>query len=330
MVKKVTRKLITICLFLILNNINAQSNIDELSFVILGHTYSTIKTQETRDYYINSINNENPDYVFILGDSEINNTLIFNDYTSKINTNVYFSPGNHEMINSTIKEYKDIVGYANKLIVDDKCNFILLNSLDEIESINNYLFEAFQKINDNNPIVLLTHHRIWDENLLSENPYEHDKSYLFTEIDSIYRSKIDYIFAGNSSAQYFGKQYCQEHKTNKNVVYWVDNVDDIACYSVGMKYHLNYTNAMLRNNRLAVMPISLPSLNLEANEINVAKDINKEKKAIKPNKKEKENRNKKLSIIEKLKINFKRKSVWISFIIGVFCTILFVKVIKFK
>ncbi|WP_345170116.1 metallophosphoesterase [Algibacter aquimarinus] len=303
----------------------AQTKKSDLHFIVIGHTYSTIKTQSVRKAFLNKVNIEKPDYVFILGDSQINDSLVFNDYNSKIDAKVFFSPGNHEVKGTSLEDYKKRVGYLNTTIVDNRCNFIVLNSLESVENINIYLNEAFKKINYNNPIVLLTHFRIWDENLLSEKAYQHDKSYLFDEIDLQFREKIDYIFAGNSSAQYFDKQYCPEHKVNKNVAFWVDMIDNITCYSVGMKHNLNFTNAILRSNKLVVYPTSLPiEIKNEKEQKNVAVIEKSKTEDLKIKQKD----NKKLydSILKKMK----SKSIWLSFFLGIFCTILFFKFIKFK
>ncbi len=292
------------------NNLN--NNIDSvLKFVVIGHTYSTIRNSEERALYIDKINEEKPNYVFILGDSEANNNLIYNEYVSNIKSKLFFSPGNHDINTYTNSLYPKIVGYLDTTIIDDNCNFILFNSLDNIQNINKYLKTSLEKINTNNPTVLLTHHRVWDENLLSNSEYQHDKSYLFSEMLPTIKNKVNYIFAGNSSAQYFGKQYCKEHRVNKNVIFWCDIVENITCYSIGMKYKQHYTIVEVRNNKLAVYPQF----------VKTEKDTIKKGIANPRNKVEKKNE-KIVKYLKKIKILLKSKSIWFAFISGILITLI--------
>lgn len=84
--------------------------------------------------------------------------------------------------------------------------------------------------------IILTHHRIWDDTIISKNPYEHDKSYYFEDIYPTIKDRVNYIFAGNSKRQYFRdlKDTVSYGKQNINLIYWMDKVGNIDAYSVGM------------------------------------------------------------------------------------------------
>ena len=158
-------------------------------FIVLGHMYPIIDDKKKIDNLFEKINGYNADYVFILGDSALQNKKFFTKINSSINTKVYFSPGNHELKKSK-NDYFENVGYFNKQLIDKDIKFILINSSDNLENIkekiNKYLDIDFQ----NGPTVLLTHHRIWDDTLISEKPFQHDKSFYFKEIYPLLEKKL--------------------------------------------------------------------------------------------------------------------------------------------
>jgi len=309
--EKVVSKFCRLCLLVFLLNpisiLANNLNEDQLHFVVIGHTYSTVDSIILRNNFINKINAENPDYVFILGDANLNDSKVLNDYITKINSKVFFSPGNHEIRANSLTNYINTVGYSDTTIITKKCNFIVLNSITSIQNINKYLKNSFTKINLSKPIIVLTHFRIWDDNLFSEYPYQHDKSYYYSEIDSFYRANIDYIFAGNSSAQYFGKQYCKEHKTNKNVTLWSDNIGNTVCYSIGMKYNQHFTNAFLTGKKLWV------NTTVINNKSKIVKTKITKQKILKIKKK-------KTKVFSLFLDKIKSKSLWFTFFVGVFGT----------
>lgn len=222
--------LISFFMFFILKNYAENSN----TFVVFGHGYSTLLNKKKREDFIKKINKMNPKLVFILGDSELDNNDIVLDYKSKLKAKVFFSPGNNEIKKGNLDKYLDNVGYLDTLLKTEFGNFILLNSLASSESINLYLKNIINNLDTLVPTFLLTHHRIWDDNLISPYPYEHDKSYLFSDLDSNIISSFNYIIAGNSPTQYFG-HINTEIPYNTNICYWLDMVKNIECYSMGMK-----------------------------------------------------------------------------------------------
>lgn len=307
-------KIVSSIFFVFLNTLNLQAefNKNKLKFVTIGHSYSTLKTDSAKLFFIKKLNAENADFVFILGDSQLEDSSVTDFYKKNINSTVLFSPGNHEISHSLLSKYKQSVGYLDTTIINDQCNFIVLNSLQSVEKINNYFSKTFNKIKNNNPTIVLTHFRIWDDNLHSESEYQHDKSYLYSDIESVYRNKIDYIFAGNSSAQYFGKQYCLEHKVNRDIVFWTDIVDNTTCYAIGMKYKTNYTCSVLSGSQLYTYPVSIDKALYSKKKAYLEKEKSFQKKKVS------------FSYLDILK----RKSIWVMFFLGIILTLLTQRVTK--
>jgi hypothetical protein len=91
--------------------------------------------------------------------------------------------------------------------------------------------------------------------MLSNKSYMHDKSYLFSEIDPSFMSKINYIFAGNSSSQYFVNQKPdRSYNYNQNIIYWCDKIKNITAYSVGMKFAQHYVKGSYVNGKILIEP----------------------------------------------------------------------------
>lgn len=203
--------------------------------ILAGHLYPIEENEKKLKKFINKINSYNPDLVFILGDSNLHNLKTIKKLKNLINSNLYFSPGNQEL-NISKSKYLKNVGYLNKLIELKDIRIILLNSSDNLTNIKKNLKNLLKNKYDNGPTILLTHHRIWDDTLLSQKSNEHDKSYYFKDIYPIIKNKIDYIFSGNSKRQYFRDLTDQLSygKQNINNIFWMDKIGTIKAYSIGM------------------------------------------------------------------------------------------------
>ena len=235
------------------------------SFIVAGHLYPVVHDKILMERLFNKFDSLNPDYIFILGDSSLQKEQIYSYFYNRFKEKIYFSPGNNEVINGSLSKYKENVGYTNNIIESNDVNFILLNSLDNIENIKNFLSNAVNKDTHKNQI-LLTHHRIWDDTLLSEYPYQHDKSYYFNELYPLISGKISAIFSGNSKRQYFSDYKETKSKQNVNNIYWVDQIGDIDCYSIGTgdgKPRLGFVYVESINNRLIVKPHNINSEKIE-------------------------------------------------------------------
>ena len=227
-----------------------------IKFIAIGHIYPIIDNEEIIEKLIDKINSHQPDFVFILGDSKLHDIQYLNLFKSNIKSKIYFSPGNHELSKFRTM-YKKNVGYLNTIIKIKNINFLLINSSDEKENIKNFLKKNLRDVSDNFTIIL-THHRIWDDTLLSSKPYGHDKSFYFDEIYPIIKSKVNAIIAGNSKRQYFrdlSDDGLSFGKQNVNLIYWLDQIGDIDLYAVGMGDGIpkaNFIVAEIKDNKMIV------------------------------------------------------------------------------
>lgn len=204
-----------------------------VSFITVGHLNQITNNKLLLNQLIDKINSYDADLIFVLGDSDLNNKEIYNLFIEKFENKVFFTPGNHEVENN-IDKYFANVGYNNKIIDYENSRFILINSNESIYKIKSYLKK---NLSNNNKInILLTHHRIWDDSLTSQYPGQHDKSFYFEELYPLLKNNVKAIFAGNSRNQYFKETVNTQHDIlnyNPNIMYWMDKIGSIDCYSIG-------------------------------------------------------------------------------------------------
>ena len=236
-------------------NLSFSHNLNE-RFIIMGHLYPIIKDDEKYQKFVDKVNSYKPDYIFILGDSEIQNKEIYKKYFNSFKTEVFFSPGNHELKKSK-KNYLENVGYLDLVLEKKSARFILLNSSESVDNIKKTLRKFLSKKFSNGPTIILTHHRIWDDTLISKKPNQHDKHFYFEEIYSIIKDDVDYIFSGNSKRQYFMdlENLPTYGKQNINNIFWFDKIGSIKAYSIGMgdgSPKANFTIVDLFNNELVI------------------------------------------------------------------------------
>lgn len=292
--KKICKLILIFLLQIILSKNLYSSN----SFVALGHLNPILNDKNILENLFRDINQLNPDYIFILGDSGIENEKIFKFYINKFSDKIFFVPGNHEytvtqnkitndeMSNRTLEEYKKNVGYINKVIKNDKINFILLNSSDTLINIKKFLKESIEK-NTKKIQIIMTHHRIWDDTLTSQHSKQHDKSYYFKDIYPLLSEDINAIFAGNSKRQYFEDKLEPDNRKNSslqnvNNIYWVDRIGQINAYSVGTgdgKPKLGYVFVKFIEGELLVTPYHIVTEGIDPVPIT---QIRKMKASIKP------------------------------------------------
>ena len=242
--------LIIAIIILPLNKIYGENR--SLKFIALGHIYPIINDEIRMNSLFKKINSHSADYVFVLGDSKLNEKKYYKYLNKNINSKLFFSPGNHDISGKKIENYKKNVGYMNSSFEDLGVKFILVNSSQSKNDLLNYLKKNL-KDNFNGLTIILTHHRIWDDTLMSNAPYEHDKSYFFEDIYPIIKDKVDVIIAGNSKRQHFRDLMDDEFsfgKQNVNLIYWLDKIGDIELYAVGMgdgKPKANFIVAEIKN-----------------------------------------------------------------------------------
>ena len=130
-------KFISITVLIIFFNISklyAEDLNSGTKFIVAGHLYPITKDQKKLNKFAEKVNSHNADYIFLLGDSDLQNKDIFDYFNTIIDTKIFFSPGNNELRISK-ENYITNVGYLNKVIVEKDVKFILLDSSDSKENI---------------------------------------------------------------------------------------------------------------------------------------------------------------------------------------------------
>ena len=224
---------ITVCLIFFFNSCFASEKNETTRFIAVGHLYPMIDDKKRLTELFKKINSHDPDYVFILGDSKLHKIEYIDEFNNNLKGKIFYSPGNHE-VKRFKSDYEKNVGYLNQIVEDKNARFILLNSSDTKENVQNFLKKS---LNTDKSIYILTHHRIWDDTLMSKKSYEHDKSYYFEDIYPLIKHKVKAIFAGNSKRQHFrdlSDDMLTYGKQNVNLIYWLDKIGEMELYSIGM------------------------------------------------------------------------------------------------
>ena len=103
-----TIKFISITILIIFFNISKLYT-EEISagtkFVVAGHLYPITKDQKKLNKFAEKVNSHNADYVFLLGDSDLQNKDVFDYFNTIIDSKLFFSPGNNELRISKEKLY---------------------------------------------------------------------------------------------------------------------------------------------------------------------------------------------------------------------------------
>ena len=225
-----------ICIFFLTISFSKISNADNKNFrfILTGHMYPIINDQIKLDNFLDKINTYNPDILFILGDSNLHIIEDLKKIKNKVKSELYFSPGNQELLPSNKDKYLSNIGYMNKVVIKNNIRFTILNSSEEKNQIKKYITENIK--NDEKINLILTHHRIWDDSIIDNKSYSHDKSFYFEEIYPLIKNRVKAIFSGNSKRQYF--RDLTDHngygKQNVNLIYWMDKIGSIDLYSIGM------------------------------------------------------------------------------------------------
>jgi hypothetical protein len=111
------------------------------------------------------------------------------------------------------------VGYADKVLLLEDVNIILVTTNEAVDQNDAVLDEAIKTLNPDVPTILLGHHRIWDDIRCSEKPLDQFKTYTCSELHPDFKKHVDYIFVGNSARIWFGT-YNKTEQNNENVVFW--------------------------------------------------------------------------------------------------------------
>tara|TARA_Y100000589_G_scaffold326329_1_gene365893 strand:+ start:4910 stop:6016 length:1107 start_codon:yes stop_codon:yes gene_type:complete len=206
----------------------------EIRSIIIGHLYPIFDEIDIKEKLFKKISNLNPNYIFVLGDSKLNDKNVVNYWRNNFGKKVFFAPGNQEIVQGNLDEYFSVVGYKNIVVETPIVRFLVGNSNSHYSELINFI-ESNTKDKEEKHNILLLHHRIWDDTLTNSRPYSHDKSYYLKDIYPILKKYISTIFAGNSKHQFFfdKKEFRSIGRQNMNNIYWADRVGNINAYSIG-------------------------------------------------------------------------------------------------
>ena len=288
------------------------------TFTVVGHTQYLESNKKKYEIFIKKFNELKSDYIFFLGDSNLGKPDIFYGLSDKTKKKIFSVPGNGEYRNG-IESYLDNIGYLNKDLETKNFIFLLLDSNQSTIDIQNIL-KSWKKryYKSDKIVVLLTHHRIWDDSIISAHPYKHDKTFYFRDIYPLIKGFVNYIIAGNSKRQYF-QDLPESLKNNQipniSTTYWEENFQDIKAYNIGMGNGIPYASFVsfeLFNKNL--IPISKTfKVSNEGLDKQGLIDLDSYKTIIR------DKGNNKLTIIEKLFIYFEKyQSFILGFISGLF------------
>jgi len=206
-------------------------------FLVIGHTQTLYKNYDQYKRFVEEVNKTHADFVFILGDSHLDKRDSLSGFNQGVMEKLYAVPGNHEHEDG-IDSYLSNIGYSNLDIETDNLIYLLIDSSQSMKKLREILQQWRDKyLHTNKKVVLMTHHRIWDDSVLSHNEFQHDKSYYFRDIYPLLKGFVDYIIAGNSKRQHF--QDLPQSLKNKNVpnittTYWEEVFPDFRVFNVGM------------------------------------------------------------------------------------------------
>lgn len=239
---------------------------DTISIVAFGHVYGLLYHEDVFEQLIEKVNEQNPDYIWILGDVVFNNTedewnyLLekYQEFTSKR----FHAGGNHDMNYhyeryhgssenrwEAESRYLSKIGYRYLTIEDDNANYMLLNMNDSISRISDYLDTMKAEMNPEKQSILFTHHSTWHPN---QSEAEDPKTWVKKSFsrDSILPllNDFDFLIYGDWSEGFYFKDVKINGKKYK--------VMDVGNLNEGDPLYI--TSIKLTKDSLWAKPINIP------------------------------------------------------------------------
>ena len=204
-------------------------------FFTVGHVYDLdIDKTEVLVKAIKKVK-QSGDPLFVLGDSNLQFEKYRTLWLDNFGNDVTFVPGNHEL-DAGLAQYQKWFSSPTPVKGTKKYILLPLVSMAPVEEIRAQISHwLHQYRDDDRKKIIVTHHRIWDDGVVSSRPFSHDKSFLYSEIADLITNNIDAIIAGNSKRQHF--QDLPE-ALNGNVpdiytLFWMGRVAGTQIYNIG-------------------------------------------------------------------------------------------------
>ena len=168
-------------------------------FVVVGHFRDLVTDfQDILFEMAAAINEENADYVFLLGDYVGTGTegewQTLDKFLNRIEAPIISSPGNHDI--ESLRNYLWRFGYLYYTLFTDDANFVFVNSSDNVSLIKAYLEPMWPALDNAKPTLLLTHHILW-EKIRYYKGKRYDKSFEPDEILPYLEGRLDFILSGD-------------------------------------------------------------------------------------------------------------------------------------
>ena len=130
--KVILKVLIIFILFLFVFQIISAETDNKITFIVLGHVYPDYEALELS---VDLINEENPDFIVFLGDtleSPDRSWPELKQIIDKIDSPVYFIPGNHDISrDGTGKYFEEMSGFLFTSFSIKEYTFLILNTVTE-------------------------------------------------------------------------------------------------------------------------------------------------------------------------------------------------------
>lgn len=154
------------------------TNKKQITIVTTGHLYPLLNHPLAYNAMIDSIINQKPDYVFLLGDLVRDNSdkewdSVFSKF-NKIDTKLYFAPGNHDLNYHWERwegsrehqfeaemNYVNEVGYRYKVLQDNFANYVFINPNDSIDRVLSYIDIIKPKLDTSKLMLLISSQSLW-------------------------------------------------------------------------------------------------------------------------------------------------------------------------
>jgi hypothetical protein len=168
-------------------------------FVVVGHFRDLVTYyQDILFEMAAAINEENADYVFLLGDYVESGTegewQTVDKFLNIIEAPFISSPGNHDFI--SFRRYRSRFGYLYYTLFAEDANFVFVNSLDNLSLIKGYLEPMWPALDNAKPTLLLTHYVLWKKSVYNKGK-RYGPSFELDEILPYLKGRVDYILSGD-------------------------------------------------------------------------------------------------------------------------------------
>lgn len=162
-----------------------ESKTSPTTIITFGHTYPLLKYPLVFESFVNTIKQQNPDYVFVLGDIIFDNTQkewdLFSKHFKGLKNKLYFAPGNHDLnyhyeryVGKTDNQFEaeqryiENISYRYKLLNDVNANFVFINMNDSVERVLQYLKSIEKYLDNDKQNFFLSSQCVWHAS--TQNP----------------------------------------------------------------------------------------------------------------------------------------------------------------